>query len=163
MHKGLECLPHVISLHGETLVRGWQARAAAYPDELRVAVVKHYLRFLPLWYRHERFARRDAPVFAYQTLVEGSLNVLGVLAGLNRVYFHPFQFKRMRRFVAELGLAPDHLADRIDSLYAVSRPDNFFAYEQLVRDTVDLVDEHLAVVDTSRVRRFLGRRQEPLA
>jgi predicted nucleotidyltransferase len=163
MHRGLGCLPDVIPLHGEGLVRGWQQRAATYPDELRVAVVKHYLRFLPLWYRHERFARRDATVFAYQTLVEGSLNILGVLAGLNRVYFHPFQFKRMRRFIAQLRHAPDRLADRIDGLYAAPRPDTFFAYEELVRDTVDLVDVYLPEVDTTRARRFLGRRQEPVS
>jgi hypothetical protein len=163
MQKGLACLPDAIPLHGEALVRGWQQRAATYPDTLRLAVVEHSLRFLPLWYRHERFARRDATIFAYQTLVEGSLNILGVLAGLNRVYFHPFQFKRMRRFIDQLALAPAQLADRIDALYTTPRPDGFFAYEQLVRDTVDLVDEHLPAVDTTRARRFLGRRQEPLA
>ena len=161
-HKALIGLLEGIQLHGETLVREWQQRASAYPDPLSVAVVKHYLRFMPLWYLHERVARRDETIFAHQMLVEGALNLLGVLAGLNRLYFYPGQFKRMRRFVAQMRLTPDHLPDRLDALFATPRPDAYFLFEDLVRDTLDLVEAHLPEVDTAHARRFLGRRPVPV-
>ena len=162
-HHALNGLLRGIPLHGESTVRGWQRRAAAYPDGLRVAVVKHHLDFMPLWHKHAKFARRDATVFAYQMLVEGSLNVLGVLAGINRLYFHKGQFKRMRRFVSRMRHAPDRLTDRIEALYDAPRPEAYFLFEALVRDVVDLVDAHVPEVDTTKTRRFLERRQEPAA
>jgi len=158
--KALDGLTHAVPLHGAELLRGWQERLAGYPDALRRAMVERHLRFHPVWLTADRLATRDATLFRQQMLVESALNVLAVLAGLNRRYFSSFQFKRMRAFAGHLAISPERLAARIERLFA--EPDDAGReLEALVADTVALVERELPDVDTSRARRWLGRRAEP--
>jgi hypothetical protein len=149
------------ALHGADLIGRWQARAAAYPDGLARSMVEAYLQFFPLWQFPHKIATRDTALWVHQALVEAAQNVLGVLAGLNRRYYSPFQLKRAHRFTDELRLAPPNLAARIDNLLVVDQVSASADLEQLVRDTVDLIDRHIPEVDTSAVRRSLGRREQP--
>jgi Nucleotidyltransferase domain len=153
-----------VALHGEALIAAWQARAAAYPEALARATVARHLRFLPVWWAPARFAARDASLFFHQSVVEACLNVLGVLAGLNRRYYAPVYFKRMGQFVAGLRLAPPDVAQRIERVLAATaaRPEAAAAeLEALVAETVALVEAHLPEVDTAAVRRDLGQRLRP--
>src|SRR5579884_1282842 len=99
IQKAIGGLLEGIALHGEALIQKWQAAADNYPNALAEAMVEHYLRFFPLWYVQERLALRDATLWEHHILVESAQNILGVLAGLNRLYYSTFQFKRMRSFV----------------------------------------------------------------
>jgi hypothetical protein len=149
------------ALHGADLIGRWQARAAAYPDGLARSMVEAHLRFFPLWQFPHTVATRDTALWAHQVLVEAAQNLLGVLAGLNRRYYSPFQLKHMHRFLDELRLAPPNLAARLDNLLVVDHVSASADLEQLVRDTVHLVDRHMPEVDTSAVRRSLGKREQP--
>jgi len=153
-----------IPLHGEALLRAWQARAAVYPEPLALVTVKRYLQFLPVWRGVDYFAARDGRLWFHQVVVESAQNVLGVLAGLNWQYYSTFQFKRMRQFVDTLALAPPDLADRIERTLAAAndRPaDAASEIETLVAETVALVETHMPEVDTSAIRRDLGARFQP--
>ena len=83
--------------------------------------------------------------------MEGCLNVLGVLAGLNRRYYSTFQFKRARAFEATLPLA---MPDGRRASSGRSAPLREAArrltgeLEALVAETVALVEAHLPGVDT---------------
>jgi len=160
LHKALEGLLYGTPLYGEQLIGSWQAQAARFPDGLAEAMVSHYLSFFPLWYLRERFTSRDATLWYYSSLVETGQHILGVLAGLNRHYYSTFQFKRMRHFVADLRLVPPDLADRIDGLFIADRATAIDQLEALVTETVVLVESHMPQVDTSKVRRRLGQRQQ---
>jgi predicted nucleotidyltransferase len=159
LHKALsgtlDCLP----LHGADLIDQWKERIARYPDGLARAVVEKHLAFFPLWYLEHYLEPRDAVLWTYQSLVEAAQNILGVLAGLNRVYYTTFQFKRMRKFVASLHCAPDRLAERLEKLFAGNIPVAIATLEELVRDTVALVETHMPEIDTTKATRRLGERQ----
>jgi hypothetical protein len=159
--KAIEGLLRGLPLHGEALIQGWRARVAAYPDALARAMVEHYLRFYPLWCYEDWMATRDATVWFHQILVESAYGVLGALAGLNRRYFSPFQFKRAHAFIDQLEIAPADLAARIESLFAGDRAAAVAELERLVAETVALVEARLPAVDTSATRACLGRRQQP--
>lgn len=153
-----------VPLHGEGLIRAWQARAARYPEGLARATVARHLRFQPAWRAPAMFAARDASLFFHHSVVEACLNVLGVLAGLNRRYYSTFQFKRMRTFVDALPLAPPDVATRIERVLAAAagQPEAAASeLESLIGETVALVQAHLPEVDTSAVRRDLGQRLRP--
>jgi hypothetical protein len=82
-------------LHGADLIERWRRRRAHMPDALACAMVEHYLRqTMPLWYFADALDRRDATLWVQQTLATNALNVLGVLAGLNRCFYSTFQMKR---------------------------------------------------------------------
>lgn len=88
-------------------------------------------------------------------------HLLGVLAGLNRLYFSPFQFKRMRRFIGKMHVAPDGLAERIDGLFAADRPAAIGQIEDLTRETIALVTRHLPEADILTLPQQPGERERP--
>ncbi len=109
----LEGLP----LHGDELIERWQERVRRYPEGLRRATVERHWNFFPLWYHGEAMAARDAELWRTDMLLEAAFNLLGVLAGINRLYYSRFELKRMRALVAKMELAPPGLADRLESLF----------------------------------------------
>jgi hypothetical protein len=161
VEKAIVGLLDGLSLHGGDLIEQWQKRASDYPEGLARATVEHHLRFFPLWLVADRWHSRDATIFYHQALVETCLNLLGVLAGLNRLYFSSFQFKRLHRFVGKMRLAPDHLAERLDALFALDPVPAGVMTERLVDETVTLVETHMPTVGTASTRRLLGRRHRP--
>ncbi len=151
------CVP----LAGEELVQAWRDRLAHYPDGLQYAMVEKHLTFFPLWGLETRMGGRDATIWTYQSLVESCHNILAILAGLNRLYFTTFQFKRMASFVSQMGIAPAGLASRMEGLFTSPPREAAVELERLVSETLDLVDTHLPEIDTSQVRKRIGWRQQP--
>ncbi len=149
-------MAEAIPLYGEPLIRQWQTRLADYPDDLAEAMVTHYLSFYPIWGLQPRLETRDATIWRSEILVDLAHHLIGVLAGLNHLYFSPFQFKRTRRFVEKMGIAPADFADRLESLFHADPGAAALQAESLARETVALVEQHLPQVDTSRARRRIG-------
>lgn len=150
-----------IPLYGEPLIQQWKARIANYPDGLAQKMVEHYLQFFAIWGMQEKFARRDTTLWYYQALVESAQNILGVLSGLNRLYYTPFQFKRMKRFIEQMKIAPENLAARLEDLFHREASVAVNELKALVQETVKLVEIHMPQVDTFSVRQKLGWRQQP--
>ena len=159
--KGMSGILISIPLYGETLIQQWKAKVANYPDGLAQRMVEHYLKFFAIWGMQEKLARRDTTLWYYQILVEEAQNLLGVLSGLNRLYFSTFQFKRMGKFIEQMSIAPTNLTSRLESLFPAEPHVAAHQIEQLVQETLDLVDTYMPQVDTSSVRRKLGWRQQP--
>ncbi|MBW4469744.1 MAG: nucleotidyltransferase domain-containing protein [Stenomitos rutilans HA7619-LM2] len=150
-----------VPLYGEALVQQWKAKAASYPDALAQAMVEHYLKFFAIWGMQEKFAKRDATLWYYQIMVESAQNLLGVLSGLNRLYYSTFQFKQMRRFIEQMKITPEKFASRLESLFDQDASVAINQLETLVRETVELVEFHMPQVDTLLTKRKLGWRQQP--
>jgi hypothetical protein len=87
--------------------------------------------------------------------------ILGVLAGLNRLYYSTYQFKRTQAFVGKMNLAPARLADRLETLFGADRATAIQELENLVRETVDLVGIHMPELDTAHVQLYMGERVRP--
>jgi hypothetical protein len=155
IQKALSGMQEAIPLYGEPLVRQWQSRLANYPDTLAEAMVKHFLTFFPVWGISHYFIARDATWWLHQILVEAEEHILGVLAGLNRLYFSSFQFKRMHRFIQHMQIAPTNLADRLDALLYAEPIAAIPQLKELVQETVALVEQHLPQIDTTAVRKSL--------
>ncbi len=159
LQKAFDGMAHGIPLHGADLLLAWKARLDDYPDPLRRAMVERHLHIPPMWMADDRMATRDATIFRHQMLVRAALDLLAVLAGLNRVYFSSFQFKRMHAFAARLALAPPDLAARLERLF--DNPHRAGdGLEALVIETLALVERELPDLDTTEARRWIGRRPE---
>ncbi|MGG6240869.1 hypothetical protein ACQ4N7_19785 [Nodosilinea sp. AN01ver1] len=150
-----------IPLHGEALIQRWKDNIANYPEQLAQAVIEHHLKFFPLWGVQDKLSRRDATLWYYQILVESAQNILGVLSGLNRLYFSTFQFKRMGKFIQQMDIAPPNLAVRLEGLFYQEPSVAALQLEALVQDTVVLVERHMPQIDTSAAKRQVGWRQRP--
>lgn len=162
VHKWLMGVMSGRALYGESLIERWQARGTAFPDGLRLAMAQHYAgRLFPFWYSEDYWPRRDATLWLHQTLVETSFNILGILAGLNRMYFHPFQFKRSQRFAGRMQVAPDSLSPRLDHLLTVSHATAVREAEQLVLETLKLARDQLPELDLTGLKHWPGERVRP--
>lgn len=159
LQKALSGMLACVPLHGAELIRQWQTLVADYPDALAEAMVRHYLQVFPLWGLVDYLAGRDALLWRYQVTVEAAQNLLGVLAGLNHVYYSTFQFKRAREFISKLPIAPPALADRLEQLFQPDAQSAGAELEQLVRETIELVEVHMPAIDTAALRRRLRWRR----
>jgi len=124
-------------------------------------MVERHLAFFPLWSLEERLAARDATLWRYEVLVEAAQHLLAILAGLNRLYFSTFQFKRAGAFIARMTIAPENLASRLEALFRADPRAAGEQLEALVRETLDRVEQHMPEVDLTSARRRLGWRQTP--
>lgn len=159
--KALEGISVCKELYGAEWIARWKAQAAQFPPELGVKMVEHYLKFFPIWGVQEQFATRDAPLWYYQSLSEAAFNLVGVLAGLNSVYFTPFQFKRVERFLSTLTLTPPNIYMRLSGIFTAPPETALPALEQLVAETVALVETHMPQIDTRAVQKRIGWRAQP--
>ena len=149
----LDCIP----LYGEELIQKWKNQIANYPPALSKAMVAKYLNFFPIWAVQERLTTRDTTLFLHQIRLEIGQNILGILAGLNRLYYSTFQFKRMKQFIEQMNIAPKNLYARLESLYHQEPLAVASQLKELVAETVELVELHLPEIDTSKARRSLDR------
>lgn len=161
LQKALEGTLAGRAVFGEEIIEAWQRRAADYPPALAEAMVKKHLAFFPMWGLETQFRTRDATIWYHASLAECAHHVVGILAGLNRLYFTTFQSKRMGRLVAAMKIAPEALGPRLDALFAKDMSEALPALERLVTETVELVERHMPSADTSAVRRRLGWRRRP--
>jgi hypothetical protein len=124
-------------------------------------MVEHYLKFFAIWGMQERLAKRDTTLWYYQILVESAQNLLGVLSGLNHLYYSTFQFKRMSKFIEQMEIAPEHLAFRLEGLFHTEVQIAVNQLEALVREAIELIEIHLPQVDTTSAKRKIGWKQQP--
>jgi hypothetical protein len=152
--RGVE---EAVVLFGEERYEPLRARVRAYPDSLRRALVERHLTFFPSWiYESMGRERGDLLVF-YEYVLATMRNLVGVLAGLNRVYVAPEKLKRIGAVVGRMELAPPDAARRLDGLLDLPRERVQAELDDLVGATLDLVDAHLPEVDTGKARGLWGR------
>jgi len=161
LHKALSGTLEGIALHGAELIETWKAKIADYPPALAQAMVEQHLQFFPLWNLQEPLAARDAVLWHYQILTEAAYNLLAILAGLNRLYFTSFQFKRLHHFAAQLAIKPAAFSARLDRLFSAPPAQAALDLKALVDETLDLIALHMPQVDVAGVKQRLDRRRPP--
>jgi predicted nucleotidyltransferase len=160
LQKILLGLVEGIVLRDDGVLAVWRARAADYPEGLRRAMVETHWRLFPSWWFEPRIAVRDAVLWRTEKLLDNAFDLLGVLAGLNRVYYSRFEVKRFRELCAKLELAPPRLAERIESLVLADYAAALRELEALVDETQEVVRRELPDADVT-LRRPPGAREQP--
>jgi hypothetical protein len=81
--------------------------------------------------------------------VNASYALIGTLAGVNRLYFARFEFKRQHAFLEKMTIAPPHFADRLDSLLTLPPAEAIAELGSLVLETQAIVQRELPGVDVT--------------
>lgn len=157
--KAMEGTLNSIALHGAEYMDKWKRQIGAYPDELGEKMVRHHLQFFPVWGLQQHFESRDASLWYYKILVESCEHIVAILAGLNKLYFTTFQFKRQHYFIEQMSIKPARLAERIDALFQNDIATAAEQLEQLVIETIALVEHEMPQIDTVGAKRRIGWRQ----
>ncbi|MCE9618945.1 MAG: hypothetical protein K8R92_03440 [Planctomycetes bacterium] len=161
LHKAMSGTLVSIAVFGDDRLEQWKKRLRDYPEVLRVAMVKHHLKFFALWGVLDRLEIRDANLWIRQSLVESSFNLIGIAAGLSCKYFTSFQYKRSAAFIRSMEIAPERLYERLERLWTLPTKQAVQELRTLVHECVQLVEREFPQVDTSACRRSLDRNDLP--
>jgi hypothetical protein len=141
---------HVID--GKSCYAHRRSRLLPYPEALAVRMVQQHLFFYPAWVLRAHDVDRKDWLSFYSHLTAAVRNVLGILAGVNRMYVAAETAKRTTDVFASMKIAPQDLSGRVNELWDMRRPSVPDALGNLVAELLDLVDQHLPQVDTSIAR-----------
>jgi predicted nucleotidyltransferase len=153
----LYSIQHVVVLHGEALVTGWQARASVYSDALAQKLVELHLSQLRIDLAMHLY-RGDLLPF-YQAVTAAEYQLMGALLALNHIY-RP-ELKRLRDLCDEMTLKPDHLAERLHGLLRDEPARAAQDLHTLVEEVLALVQVHLPEVDVKGFRAKLNATRQP--
>jgi hypothetical protein len=141
-----------VPLYGRDLFEKWSGRLRKWPEGLAQNVVKRHLRF---YHRgvllHQGLERGDL-VYFYDGICRMLKNLLGVLAGLNHVYYSPEEPRWVEYYLTQMSVKPRDMVARINSIFDADRPQATEILEELIDDVFDLIAEHMTEIDASLPR-----------
>ena len=141
-----------VPLHGKELFEEWCSRLREWPEELAENVVKRHLRFYHRGVLLHQGLEREDLVYFYDGICRMLKNLLGVLAGLNRVYYSPEEPRWVAYYLAQMSVKPPDMWSRIVSIFDTDRPQATPILEGLIDDVFDLVAKHMPGVDIALAR-----------
>lgn len=150
-------LLHAQAVKGAADAAAWLARAAAYPAGLREAMLVEYLRFDRFRYMGRMLAERGDLLLLSDVFVEVGGRLLCALLGLNRVYlptpaYPSWRTKGMDEMIEMLAVKPAGLSSRLKAAFRVEPAEGVAALDELIHETVVLVEAHMPSFDTGSLR-----------
>ncbi|HWA07191.1 MAG TPA: nucleotidyltransferase domain-containing protein [Ignavibacteria bacterium] len=125
-----------------------------YTKELQILLVSHFKRFHPEWAIEKMTIGRGDILYYYESLVEMTGNMIGILCGLNK-YYHPGKLKGVEHTIAKMKIKPKDFVNRYNYILSAEKYEALRDLFNLVRETFDLIDLHLPEVSTQRSRDVL--------
>jgi hypothetical protein len=146
-------LQHAVPLKGEAQIERWLTRAEPYPEGLRRAMLVENLDFGRFRYAAEMLVARDDLLLLYDSFIDVGRRLIGALLGVNRIYLPtPSHPKWMDETISLLPIAPSELSARLKRTFRVEPAAGVAALENLMDETLELVEVHVPGFDTSAYR-----------
>jgi hypothetical protein len=162
-HMRLAAFQRSRPLLGAELMASWRARADTFPARLVTALVEQALapEVLRGWAAREALVSRGDSLAAGDLLARAGYAVVRVVLALNRVYLPHRQLKWQRHLIAGLGLVPERLAQRLESMSAGPPEKGIRTAEALLAETAALAEAHSGA-DISDFRETLLERRRAI-
>lgn len=125
-----------------------------YPKGLQVLMVEHFKKFHPEWAIEKMTIGRGDILYYYESIVEMTGNIIGILCGLNK-YYHPGKLKGVEHTVEKMKIKPRDFINRYKFVLSTEKSEALKEMFSLVRETFDLIDKNLPEVSTARSRNIL--------
>jgi len=144
-----------VPLHGAELVEEWKAKMRDFPPELAVNMIRRHMRlYVPGYLEHQAWERGD--LIAYQDGIAKMLrNILGILAGLNRLYCATDEGRWAENLLARMPIQPERTWERMHEILTTDGHRATAMLEELLLEVFELIEKHMPEVDLTRAR--LGR------
>ena len=131
-------------LLGAELMASWRSRADAFPGTLVSALAEQALapEVLAGWSAREAFVTRGDSLAVRELLTRTGLAAVRVILALNRLYWPHRQLKSQLHLTTGLGLVPERLAERLESMSNGRPGEALQAAEALLAEIVTLAEAH---------------------
>lgn len=142
-----------ICLFGDNWVDKWKEKASRYPDKLSAIMIKEHLKFHPRWVLDKMVIERKDVVYLYDILVQSLKDIICVLCGLNKLYYHG-KLKNIKYFVDKMKLKPRNLQLRLENILKSGSQHSVDELYKLIDEVIGLVESN-SDINTSRARRVI--------
>jgi len=146
------CIP----LYGEELIREWKRQAEEYPVGLARRIITEHIASFRVD-QLKTCARRDDPTGFYDQLRFLQQQVFLVLLALNRCYFP--SFKWMYPVLKNMAIKPQAIGERFRRGYAATHDQAAADMQQILIETMRLVEEQFPRIDTDTAHRRMAHRR----
>ena len=162
-HMRLAAFQRSRPLLGAEMMASWRARADAFPARLVTALVEQALapEALRGWAAREALVSRGDGLALGDLLARAGYAAVKVVLALNRVYLPHRQLKWQRHLIAGLGLVPERLAERLESMSASPPKEGIQTAEALLAEIAALAEAHSGA-DISGFREALLERRKAI-
>ena len=156
----IEGMSHALPLLNEQEVRRQQERLLEYPDGLALNVIRAHSSLLC-----RRLSRVSGDghgpreLFYWDAVTATLKNLLGMLAGLNHVYYSPGEPRWYKEFLDKLDILPAGMTGRMDHILHHPGPSALVELRQLLLDTLELVRQNYPQEVSERMLQAIGRKQ----
>lgn len=144
-----------VALHGEELVEEWKERVSDYPDGLADRMLRENRRFYVPGYLVNQALNRGDIISYYDGLTRMLKNLLGLLAGLNRVYMSVDEPRWGEYYLEQMDIKPVDTWARMKAVLTAEGPEAVAVLDGLIADVIELIAQHRPDIDLTRTR--LGR------
>lgn len=145
----LSIIQHAAVLYGEDQLQSYQAQIAHYPEELARAMVLKHLSFSEFGSRKMLAIRNEVPLL-YANHCRSIQQLMGVLLGLNRIYYPGFKWTR--EVIKEMGLTPVNTFPRFERIFHAGALEGTCELETLIEEVFDLVEANFSGIDVGACR-----------
>ncbi len=144
-----------VPLHGEELVDEWKAKMREFPPELAVNMIRRHMRlYVPGYLEHQAYERGDKIAY-YDGVSKMLRNILGIIAGLNRVYCATDEGRWAENLLSRMPIQPERTWERMCEILTTDGHRATAMLEELLVETLDLIERHMPDYDLTRPR--MGR------
>jgi len=142
----LESLP----LKTSASIERWKTRAAKYPHELGVAVLRKHAQIDHFW-RWQMWLNRGPNMMMFiKTMIQVEEKLLHMLLGLNSEYY--FGFKWIDVVIRRMAIKPENFAQRFKELHMLPSYEGAESIIKLVDETYDLIEKHMPEINVKWLR-----------
>ncbi len=152
----IDGMSHAIPLLEEEEVLRQQERLLEYPEELALNVIRRHRRFFVGGCLENQGWARNEWLFYWDAVTATLKNLLGMLSGLNRVYYSPGEPRWYRPFLEELKTAPPDMATRVDHILTTPGPEALTELRLLLLDTLEIVRAQYPAEVSDRMLQAIG-------
>lgn len=153
LQKSIQGFRDSVVLYGDELAAEWKEKLAVYPEGLAEKMVTENIRFYVKGCLLNQGWKRDDFLFYYDGLCKMFRKLLGVLAGINRIYFCSDEPRWIESELSRMPIKPVDTARRMKKALLSGGEVADRILEELIDEVVTIVTEHMPGIDLSKLSR----------
>ena len=153
LQKSIQGFLDSVVLYGDELAAEWKEKLSEYPEGLARKMVTENIRFYVKGCLLNQGWKRDDFLFYYDGLCGMFKKLLGVLAGVNRIYFCRDEPRWLESELQRMPIRPVDTWKRMKQALTSDGETADRILEQLIDEVVSIVTEHMPDIDLSKLSR----------